>query len=330
MNVSVSHSSWHGHEALVLESDHVRTVVLPELGAKIVSLLDKRAKCEWLIGPGTRPLDKVDYGAVFVDQDMSGWDEMFPTVVACDYPVPGEKFGATLPDHGEVWPLAWRPGPGDADEICLSVMGRALHYRLSRTLSFSAPDTLQLEYEVENLSHETMPYLWAAHPQFDSGGELEIILPDEVKAVCNVLPAEWGWGQPETRAAWPQAVNSHGLSQAINHVGPRTLKSARKFFVLPESPVGWAGLIRRPGQAWLRLEWDPDLVPYLGIWVDEGRISDESVVALEPMTGFYDSLAIAWDKGLVSAVEPGATQTWSLFMTVGTGQQPFPAKSGRQ
>lgn len=324
MNVSVSYASWHGQEAVVLENDLVRVVVAPDLGAKIVSLFDKRAECEWLVGPGARTLKKVEYGAEFVSQDMSGWDEMFPTIVACNYPAPGEGFGISLPDHGEVWPLTWAPEPAGRNEIRFSVTGRALQYRLWRTLSFSAPDILQLDYQVENLSQEAMPYLWSAHPQFESGGDLEIVLPRQVKEVCSTISAEWGWGDPETRFAWPEALNLQGKKVPINLVGPRNLKSARKFFVLPDSPVSWAGLVRRPGQEWLRLEWDPGLVPYLGIWVDEGRISHESVVALEPMTGFYDSLAIAWEKELVSVLEPGATQTWSLSVALGTGQQPFP------
>jgi len=56
---------------------------------------------------GNRPFKPVAYGAVFVDQDMSGWDEMFPTINACTYPAPSPYAGITLPDHGEVWVLPW-------------------------------------------------------------------------------------------------------------------------------------------------------------------------------------------------------------------------------
>ena len=47
------------------------------------------------------------YGATFVEQDMAGWDEMFPTILACAYPGPGPHHGAALPDHGEAWSLPW-------------------------------------------------------------------------------------------------------------------------------------------------------------------------------------------------------------------------------
>ena len=48
MNVVVHQTTWHGHPALLLESDAIQTVVIPVLGAKLVSLVDKRTGNEWL------------------------------------------------------------------------------------------------------------------------------------------------------------------------------------------------------------------------------------------------------------------------------------------
>ena len=259
----------------MLESEAVRTAVLPHLGAKIVSLFDKRSRREWLVGPGSRPLQKIPYGADFVEQDMSGWDEMFPTIVACAYPAPGENLGAVLPDHGEVWTLPWTFEFSPPDALRCTVSGAALPYRLTRTLTFSSPDQVMLHYELENIGPERMPFLWAAHPQFAGGGDAQIVLPAQVKKVCNTLPAEWGWGEPERRFDWPEAVGVDGRKVRIDQIGPASLHQARKFFALPEQTVGWAGLIRRPADDWLRLDWDPNQVPYLGLWIDEGRISQE-------------------------------------------------------
>ena len=105
--MSPSPTTWHDIAALVLENETIRTVVVPTMGAKIVSLLDKRTGTEWLAGPGERPFRPSAYGATFDQQDMSGWDEMFPTITACPYPAPGAYTGAPLPDHGEVWAVPW-------------------------------------------------------------------------------------------------------------------------------------------------------------------------------------------------------------------------------
>ena len=168
-----------------------------------------------------------------------------------------------------------------------------------------------------------MPYLWSAHPQFACGDAAQIILPPQVKEICNTLPVEWGWGKPERRFDWPEVSRVDGQRERIDHTGSASLEQARKFFVLPEAPVSWAGLIRQPEKDWLRLDWDPALVPYLGIWMDEGVFSQESVAALEPMTGFYDSLAVAWEKKQVNMIETGDTQSWMLSVRLGTGDQPL-------
>lgn len=325
MNVVLNQIIWHGHDALALESDALRTVVVPELGAKLVSLMDKRTQREWLVGPGDRPLQKVPYGADFTEQDMSGWDEMFPTIVACAHPAPGKQNGAPLPDHGEVWTLPWVTAPGPTDTIRLSVTGKMLPYRLTRTLWLSAADQLEMSYNLENFGQATMPYVWAPHPQFLSGDEAEIVFPPQVTEVVNTIPAEWGWGEPERRFGWPVAMNVDGRRVRIDRTGPPSLKLGRKFFTPPEIRANWAGLIRHPARDWLRMAWDADKVPYLSVWVDEGAFNPASTVALEPTTGFYDSLAVAWEKKEVTMIGPGEMQSWTLSVRLGTGDQPFPA-----
>ncbi|MFN8447667.1 MAG: hypothetical protein U0521_03490 [Anaerolineae bacterium] len=71
--------------------------------------------------------------------------------------------------------------------------------------------------------------------------------------------------------------------------------------------------------AWLRLSWDPSQIPYLGIWVDEGSYNPASTVALEPSTGYYDSLTRAWRNNRVMRLPPGAPQRWWLDVAVGSG-----------
>ena len=315
--------TWQGLSALALETDQVRAVVVPEVGAKIVSLFDKRNGVEWLAGAGRRPLQPLAYGAPFVEQDMSGWDEMFPTISACDYPAPGEYHNAPLPDHGEVWAVPWSRLPGDESTITLAVEGRALPYRFRRTLVFSTPSTVRLEYEVVNLGSEPMPYIWAAHPQFACGEAARIVLPPHVQRVYNTLPPEWGWGPPETAYRWPDSVDPKGQQAHLDLVGPPALRRARKFFVPPDVSIGWVALVRQPTDDWLRMAWSPSHVPYFGLWVDEGALSQYSVATPEPTTGYYDSLAIAWEKSEVTSLEPGETASWALTMQPGTGSQPL-------
>ena len=328
MNTAIYATTWHGIGAWVLETACLRIVVLPTLGAKIASLLDKRSGREWLIGPGEKVLRSAPYGALFHEQDMSGWDEMFPTIVACTYPGEGDHQGVGLPDHGEVWALPWSVVQAGDGCVTLAVEGVALPYRLTRTLSFSALDTLEMRYRLTNLAQHAMPYIWAAHPQFACEAGAEIILPPEISELCNTLPADWGWGAPETRVGWPEARSASGHAVRIDRVGPPTLRRGRKFFALPDAHPQWARVVQRPSGDWLHLSWNPTAVPYFGLWVDEGALSSQSVAAPEPTTGFYDSLAVAWQKQEVTVVQPGATHEWLITLRVGVGDQPIAMESG--
>ena len=69
------------------------------------------------------------------------------------------------------------------------------------------PDALRLRYALVNLADESMPYIWATHPQLVGAGlDGEIVFPPEVTEVINTIPESWGWGPPETHFDWPEAT----------------------------------------------------------------------------------------------------------------------------
>lgn len=313
-------TTWHDQPALALESANVSVVMVPGMGAKIVSLLDKRDGFEWLAGPMTgRQVAPVPYGAPFTEQDMSGWDEMFPTIVACPYPGPGPLNATRLPDHGEAWALPWTVSGLGGDQIGLTLTGQALPYRLMRTAAFASPDDLALRYTLENLSDDPMPYIWAAHPQFVAGSGCDIVLPPEITRVVNTIPDSWGWGPPGTPFDWPEAAGMDGPRVRLDRAGPPSLHRARKFFALPDAHPSHCTLIYRDPGRRLGLEWDPAAVPYLGLWVDEGAINDRSVVAPEPTTGWYDDLSLAWQNQHVKVLPPRGVHEWTLTVRLDTG-----------
>jgi len=327
MSNSVAHTTWHEIVAWAIENDTHRMVMVPGMGAKIVSLVDKRDGFEWVVGAGSRPVRPVAYGALWHEQDMAGWDEMFPTIIACPYPGPGPLHGTPLPDHGEAWTMPWAAEQTGEGELTLTLTGRALPYRLTRRASFTAPNTLRLSYTLVNLSSDPMPYIWAAHPQFAAGLDGEIVFPAAVTEVINTIPESWGWGPPETRFDWPEATAIDGRRVRLDKVGAPALHQARKLFALPQVRPSWAAVLRRTSGHWLRFEWNPQEVPYLGLWVDEGALNHEAVGAPEPTTGWYDNLALAWEKHEVTVVPAGATQAWTLTLKLGTDGNPVPGQA---
>lgn len=314
----LSKIDWAGWQACQLENDSVRVVIIPQLGAKIVSLFDKQAQREWLVKP-CRPLKAAPYGASFIDYDLSGWDEMFPTIVACNYPIPGPFQGKSLPDHGEVWALPWLIDSADEGGLALSVQGQVLPYRLKRIAKLASSGTLSLDYELFNQSHESLAYLWAAHPLFAVNQDTRIVLPPEVTELYNVL-AQPPWGEAGARYPWPEATDEAGHTWHLDRVGPAANRDCRKFYIPPETTIAWVKLKQEDSGHGLRLTWSSDRIPYLGLWIDEGAYSVEAVAAPEPASAFYDSLATAWELQQISVLEPGSTHNWQVRVQIGSNE----------
>jgi len=85
-----------------LTNETAEIAVMPQLGARLLSLRNLHSGREWLWRPtGPLRLFRNSPGAEFSTGTMVGADECLPTIAACD--VAGRK----LPDHGEVWTQAW-------------------------------------------------------------------------------------------------------------------------------------------------------------------------------------------------------------------------------
>jgi hypothetical protein len=297
---------WRGESGKALVTDKIEVTVLPRHGAKIASLRYLPTEREWLEQPDRELREPPEYGSVFTDGDMFGWDEMVPTIIGCTYP-DGLHRGVTLPDHGEVWTLVWS-AERDGEALVCRTMGRVLPYRLTRTMRVEG-SRLQLDYELATTGSTPLWLLWAAHPQFViSQFGTRVVLPPEVNRLVDVTPGR----RPHT-VHWPSAAveSSLGLPKGVG----------RKLYLPPEAHVGAVALIDGD-DCWLRLAWNPTVVPYLGIWLDNGAYARHPVIALEPTTGYYDDLALAVSQGRLPRVPPEQPLQWSVEVTLGRGQLP--------
>lgn len=297
-------TTWHNFPALALESEAMCVIIVPDLGAKIVSLYDKLHLREWLVPP-IRPVKQTAYGANFISQDMSGWDEMLPTIIACEWD------GAQLPDHGEVWSIPWEQESA-GDGLSLSIDGTAFPYHFVRSAVLVAPGTLELGYWLTNTGQKAWPYLWAAHPQFLAATDTQIVFPPEVKQVVNVIENDPLWGREGERHTWPEAIGADGNAWRLDRVRLVESHTCRKIYTPPEQPVSWAALVDHKRGCQLRLDWPADFAPYLGLWIDEGMYNTAPVAALEPSNGYYDSLVWAVRNGRVPLLEAGQEVVWRV------------------
>jgi hypothetical protein len=103
---TVSRGSFKDQDAIVLENDTVRAVLLPAWGAKTVSLFHKGLGIETLWQNPAAAFKKTGYGASYDTGEFAGFDEMFPTISRCFYEADPWS-GVEVPDHGEVWSIPW-------------------------------------------------------------------------------------------------------------------------------------------------------------------------------------------------------------------------------
>ena len=104
VKAQLTHRTWGDWPSIVLATEAVELEVVSEVGARVVSLRDKRRDREWLVqGHKPRELEQMDWAeqsVVFAGRESFGWDECLPTTAPCGDPLAP---GTDLRDHGDQW-----------------------------------------------------------------------------------------------------------------------------------------------------------------------------------------------------------------------------------
>lgn len=155
-------------DKITLCNDHVELALIPEFGARVVNLIDRRTSRDWIAaGPAKgSPLDD----AVFDSDAATGWDECFPTVASCTLPD-----GRRLRDHGELWGRTW--SMSDRSERSVTTVYEDECFRFSRSIALDGA-AVNCLYLVENLQEQSFDYLWAMHLLLAVSEVDHIELPD--------------------------------------------------------------------------------------------------------------------------------------------------------
>ena len=286
--------TWLGEAALAVTSgDGSRLLVVPHRGAKIASLVDP-AGIERLAQPRVPLPPSAQPGDRFVGGDMCGWDECAPAVLPGRVVVDSGE--VVVPDHGELWTADWSVTSTDRGVVA-ETHRPSQDYWFRRTVE-PAERGFRLDYRV-HAGQRAVAMCWVAHPQFTAPAGSVVQLPGARGAVDVLDP-----GRP--RSPWPAA------GVVVDAVPPG---GCAKVYAAPEQAVAEARLTT-PARGPLVLTWDPEAVPYCGVWVDRGAYSREDVVAIEPATGFADGLAEAVESGRILTVPAGEEASWWLDIRV--------------
>jgi len=307
VKAELTHRTWGDWPSVVLSTEAVELEVVSEVGARVVSLRDKRRDREWLVqGQKPRELEQMDWaeeGAVFGGRESFGWDECLPTTAPCADPLtPGQD----LRDHGDQWGRgAYLRVDHAAGAVEHSWAEPRWDYRLHRRLSFADEETLLAEYAIESHAQVPLPIHWAQHPvlQVEPGSYID--LPEVHSTVRS-----WQNGiELPDQPAWPKALGLDGETRDLACVRTGEGWAA----VVYAQPRDGARVVT-PDGARLDFEWDQEFAPVLRVWLSyggwppDGEPSEQ--IALEPCTSMHDDLAGALAVGQEKVLPPGGSFRW--------------------
>lgn len=289
---------------VTLDNGLYRAVLVPKHGGKVKSLVSLRTGREFLYQDSRRPEAGLHGYEAF---DRSGWDECFPNIRPCDYPLPPYA-GRKLPDHGWLWS---RSCDYEIREGAVRMRADFPDFGLGLTREFRFVDerTVRMDYHLANGGEGEFRYLTDAHMLFCWEEGLKVTLPEQAKTLYvyrSSRPRDIKPGTTVPADFWTTAEPGFNCK-----VFTPPLQTGDIVLQYP----GDAGA----GEA-VRLRFPTDSLPYAGLWI-ANRSPDErgNVVhcfSVQPTNFASATLPPPEWAGNLRFVAPGASVRWHIELAM--------------
>jgi hypothetical protein len=279
-----------GYEVFVVRNENLEVSLVPKLGAKIISLVNRRTGREWMSCPvGGRKLFPNRLGDNFAMSTLVGWDECLPTIAPCAWK------NRRLPDHGEVWSVPWMIDleAFNRGELKTSVDLAISPFHFERSLRLHQNE-IHLHYELENLGDQPEEFLWAMHPltPIYEGDTFE--LTDETRELLANPP-------------WLDSLDFGITQPAYSKIYAGPLRESR------------AAIKNLQSGDRMTFSWDTKSNHTLGVWLTRGGWNGQHHQALEPSNGWPDALADACARNQCGMIPPRARLNWQVRIQIEPG-----------
>jgi galactose mutarotase-like enzyme len=309
MAISIKEGMYRDISSVDLESESMLVRVIPLSGGKIQSIFDKTAQYEILYQTERETFPRPYYGMPFEESDLSGFDDMFPTILPCCYPDRPWQ-GVCLPDHGEVWSIPWAYS-AQGDALTLSCHGVKLPYELEKAIAFSKPNAVSISYRAKNRSPFPMKFIWAAHPLVNIDESCEVLLPAETERIFHTYDGA-------DKNAFGRIGNWAEERKRYGTIEDPAEERCGKFYVLGMLQKGACAIYSGKTRRYVKFSFPAEQVPYLGVWLNwNGYAIRQKNMALEPCTAAPDAIDIASRYGWISEIAPNGTYEWNLEIETG-------------
>jgi hypothetical protein len=290
--------------AVVVENEHLRLTVLPELGAKIYDIVHKGSGNSVLWhNPRIRPR-KVPFGSRFDDVYSGGWDEIFPS--DAESVVGIERF----PEMGETWPLEWDYDMAQGrDSVALTteVMTPISPVKFRRRLTLKGGESrFVCDYEIRNLSHNEIKFLWKVHAAFPVDDKCSI----EIPATQGIVDAKYCGNFSTSPYAWPVALTNDGRQVDVSRADPSRNDCTCHFVTgLSEGVVGFVDASNGLRSIF---HFDRKVLDNVWLFLAYGGWRGHYTAIIEPSTSYPGDLAAAIKEGHVSTLPGKGVLTTSV------------------
>jgi len=281
--------AYRGFQVAVLENEHLKATLVPEIGGKLHELIYKPLDRDVLFHHPRVELRQAVFGVNVDDWWTGGVDDVLPTGHACK--VNGEE----LPYLGELWSLPWQLEREGVHAIRLTREGVITPFRMERRVELlPGESSLRLDYTLTNVGTQPFPFIWGLHPGFPIGPKTRFEI-DGARVVFadGDRPEEFG---DADEGSWPLASVTRLGAEPTNtwsllHV--TDLQDGR--LSITDDEWGVVVSIRFPHELF-RCVW---------VWLVDGGWRGIRCVALEPWTGYPARLDQAIAQGRALRLAPG-------------------------
>jgi galactose mutarotase-like enzyme len=305
-------------ENVLIRAGSCSMAFLPDLGGKIASI---RVGPHELLQAPLVPYAPRNNSMPFHDGDASGWDECLPSVADCSVQTSSGPFA--VPDHGDLWRVAWQTVASTPNSLTLRGQCFSLPLTLVRAVTLIETEKgwrISLSYKVTNTGSAPTPWAWSAHPGYAAEADDKLILPASIHHLLLEGSGGGRLGKNGDHVDWPIAKLVSGGQTDLSVGQTPDSEIGDKLFAGPLAPAeNWCALERSRLGLRLKVSFDPAATPYLGLWICHGGWPDrpgpkQTCVAIEPTTAPVDSLAKTgpWSRTLA----PGESFSWPMIVDI--------------
>lgn len=303
---ALQHHVVDGFPAITLQSAQIAVTLVPDLGAKIVSLRRHAGAREWMWRPkDAKGLFACPEFTAFEHGPLIGADECLPTILPCSLD------GVPLPDHGEVWTRKWDwdIGAGADPTVRTRIALRTLPLTLARSVSVQG-NVIRLDYTLTNTGNVAVRYVWSLHPMFTWEPDDRIELAghsDLLVAGTKNAPIE-----PGQRGRWPDFGRGFRLDRG--EYGAPDDSFCKGF--LSTARAARIGIVNDASSERLLMTVDPAKTASWGYWVSRGGWEGHTHWAIEPTNAMSDSPDTLSVDDPASTIRPAERRSWTVELAL--------------